>query len=682
MKEIQTDFLKRILFGGTLEDKLAAPSAGPLSEFLSSELPLMGEPFSPNEIHSLSELRTPGRSGKLSLDRARPHEKSAFPKSHELKIPSNRGRLLHYFANHELLAIETMAFVLLRFPDADAVFRTGVLRTLQDEQRHLGQYVKRMQDFGVELGDFPLNLYFWNTLRQMRNPLDFVTQMSLTFEQANLDFALFYANLFQTEIDDELTGKLLKEVHDDEIKHVAHGMKWFDEWRDQSVTEYESYLKILPYPMTPRRARGGAFFAGSSRASAGMSKDFIESVRIAGGSRGKVPNYFYFNPQAELESTMEALPQNLKRRIDELAPVMLWLAQEEDVVELPCIPELSFQSQVFDFKGALPEIVTATPPPEKYAAFDHFKPWGFSKSAWKKLRELKSPVRNPPNFPESLHAQKLFSKVFWRDELAKNNFGRDHFASDNFVNRVDPALDLFSEVLIKVDQSTSGRGHLRIPRERLSSPEIQDKLERIRKRSGNYVIEPFYPKIIDFSIQYEIKSDGSVVDFEPRFFKVDHLFQYQGAVIGKTLAGSAFEGSAKAIDSKMSEIKTAHAKVIDVLKKVNYVGPFGIDALTYQHENGEIEIAPVIEVNARYTMGRVALEIERIAQSKKQKRGVFRVMSARDLLAYGARSFAELEKSLRGEFKENFVAVTPSSAKETWAFCVFSNDAIPRFLLD
>jgi uncharacterized ferritin-like protein (DUF455 family) len=676
MKEIQTDFLKRILLGGTLDDKLAVPLESPHSQSLSLESPLKDESFSRNEIHSLSELRTPGRTGKLGLDRARAHEKSAFPKSHELKIPSNRGRLLHYFANHELLAIETMAFVLLRFPDADPVFRAGVLRTLQDEQRHLGQYVKRMQDFGVELGDFPLNLYFWNTLRQMRNPLDFVTQMSLTFEQANLDFAFFYANLFQTEIDDELTGKLLKEVHDDEIKHVAHGMKWFDEWRDPSETAYESYLKILPYPMTPRRARGGAFFAGSSRALAGMPKDFIESVRIAGGSRGKVPNYFYFNPQAELESTMEALPQNLKRRIDELAPVMLWLAQEEDVVELPRVPELCFQSQLYDFKGALPEIVTATPPLEKYAAFDHFKPWGFSKSAWKKLRELKSPVRSPPTFPENIHALKLFSKVFWRDELAENNF-----VKANFVNPGDQALALSSEVLIKVDQSTSGRGHLRIPRERLSTPEIQDKLERIRKRGGNYVIEPFYPKINDFSVQYEIKSDGTVVEFEPRFFKVDPLFQYQGAVIGKTGVGSPFEASAKAIENKMSEIKSAHAKVIEILKRENYVGPFGIDALTYQHEGREIEIAPIIEVNARYTMGRVAHEIEKIAQGKKQKRGVFRVMSERDLLAHGVRSFSELEKNLRTEFKENFVAVTPSSAKETWVFCVFSNDAIERFLL-
>ena len=675
MNEPSHEFLKRILFGGSIEDKLANlasqnPPQNPdlfLADPAKRILPA-------NLIQSLKGLTTPIRSGKISPHAIHANSKSSFPKTSELKIPSNRGRLLHYFANHELLAIETMAFVLLRFPDADPVFRAGVLRTLQDEQRHLGQYLKRMQDFGVELGDFPLNLYFWNSLRQMRDPLDFVTQMSLTFEQANLDFALFYANLFQTEIDDEKTGKLLREVHDDEIKHVAHGMKWFDEWRNPNESEYESYIRLLPYPMTPRRARGGTFFAGTSREAAGMSKDFIESVRIAGGSRGKVPNYFFFNPQAELESTMEEIPKHLKQKIDELAPVVLWLAREEDVVELPAMPELSYLSQVYNFKGELPEIVTTVPPPEKYAAFESFRPWGWSKNAWKKFSELNSPVRMPPLFSESAHAQKLFSKVFWKEAL--KNYAREKFGPAN-----GNEFGSSEELLIKVDQSTSGRGHLRIPRERLDAPEIQNKLERIRKRGGDYVIEPYYPKLHDFSIQYEILPDGKVIEFEPRFFQVDHLFQYQGAVIGKGTYHRHFEASVKVLESKMNEIKIAHAAVIEILKQEKYVGPFGIDSLTYQIKNGDIEIAPIIEVNARYTMGRVAQEIERVVQGRKQKQGVFRVLNERELADFGARSFTELEKSLKAEYQENFVAVTPASAKETWVFAVLSNEAVDRFLI-
>jgi len=126
-------FLETILFGGTLEHKLATENdeshAGPAHLSIP-----------------LDELLMPGREGRLIPGRIATDSKSAsrFPKKKDLVNPSERGRLLHYFANHELLAIETMAFVLLRFPDADPAFRAGVLRTLQDEQRHLALYMKRM----------------------------------------------------------------------------------------------------------------------------------------------------------------------------------------------------------------------------------------------------------------------------------------------------------------------------------------------------------------------------------------------------------------------------------------------------------------------------------------------------------------------------------------------------------
>jgi uncharacterized ferritin-like protein (DUF455 family) len=686
---ISPELLKTILFGGSLEHKLARSET--LTELDSQSQ--VGNPFqtrtTQNELNNaLVDLITPGRTGRLSLEFSTQKGKSQFPKKAELLVPSNRGRLLHYFANHELLAIETMAFVLLRFPEADPQFRAGVLRTLQDEQRHLSRYVKRMADFGVELGDFPLNLYFWNTLRQMKSPMDFVTQMSLTFEQANLDFALFYGNLFQTEIDDVETGELLKEVHEDEIKHVAHGMKWFSEWRNQNESEYESYQKLLPFPMTPRRARGTTVFAGASRSSAGMTADFIESIRIAGGSRGKVPNFFYFNGQAEIENGTPELPKHLKQKMDEMAPVILWLAHEEDVVELPAMPPLSYLSQFHAFKGELPEIVIETPPADRYAAFDEFKPWGFSQSAWKKLGELKSPVRSAPSFSIDLHSQKLFSKVFWRDEFAKIGLEPLVLAKGDPILKLGESLSssstdaLSAEVLIKVDRSTSGRGHLRVPRELLATTEIQSKIAKIRARGDDVVIEPFLDKVNDFSLQYEIQGDGRITEFEPRFFRVDHLFQYHGSIIGRANNQPGFEASARLVEQELDQIRAHHKPVIQILKVLNYVGPFGIDALTYKTPSGDLKIAPVIEVNARYTMGRVAHEIERAVQSRKQKQGVFRMINARDLNDYSVNTFAELEFKLRTEFGENFVAVTPSTAKETWAFAVFSQDAVSRFLLE
>ena len=108
---------------------------------------------------------------------------------HRLEKKEERGRLLHFFANHELLATELMALVLLKFPDAPATFRKGVLQTLKDEQEHTRLYLARMKACGIEFGALPVSGYFWRCVAPMENPIDYVAGLCLTFEQANLDFA-------------------------------------------------------------------------------------------------------------------------------------------------------------------------------------------------------------------------------------------------------------------------------------------------------------------------------------------------------------------------------------------------------------------------------------------------------------------------------------------------------------
>ena len=76
-----------------------------------------------------------------------------------------RGQLLHFLANHELLATELMALVLLKFPEAPRAFRQGILVTLQEEQEHTRMYMRRMKECGVELGSHPLK---WSVLASRR----------------------------------------------------------------------------------------------------------------------------------------------------------------------------------------------------------------------------------------------------------------------------------------------------------------------------------------------------------------------------------------------------------------------------------------------------------------------------------------------------------------------------------
>ena len=139
------DYAQAILLGQNLEDKF------------------LDIPIDWSAWKEFSPPKLPGRIGKLAFS----DEKHKFPKSIRLNENDKKAMALHSFANHELLAIEMMAAAILVYPhstDDDIRFKKGMLSTLKDEQKHLDLYNRRMNELGYELGDFPLNDFFW---RQM-----------------------------------------------------------------------------------------------------------------------------------------------------------------------------------------------------------------------------------------------------------------------------------------------------------------------------------------------------------------------------------------------------------------------------------------------------------------------------------------------------------------------------------
>ena len=198
-----TEFAEQIVFSNSLEEKLAAP--GKLS-------------FDPNPVSKIpsgKSLSTPGRPANLLMQHE-PGRNVQPPRDDQLEDEKARGQLLHFLANHELLATELMALVLLKFPDAPRAFRQGVLVTLQEEQQHTKMYLKRMRECGVEFGEWPVSGQFWRMVEPMQTPMDFVSRLSLTFEQANLDYSLHSASVFE-KIGDSETAGLLRQIYEDEI---------------------------------------------------------------------------------------------------------------------------------------------------------------------------------------------------------------------------------------------------------------------------------------------------------------------------------------------------------------------------------------------------------------------------------------------------------------------------------
>src|SRR5215213_2551539 len=129
----------------------------------------------------------PGRPERL---RFAPGGTADAPAVQGLHDPAQRPRILHSLANHELQAAELFAWALLAFPDAPSEFRRGLLKILDDEQRHTRMYIARLEESGACFGDFPVSGYFWKKVDSITSPLRFICAMSLTFENANLDYTV------------------------------------------------------------------------------------------------------------------------------------------------------------------------------------------------------------------------------------------------------------------------------------------------------------------------------------------------------------------------------------------------------------------------------------------------------------------------------------------------------------
>ena len=252
------DLAFQILSGGNLEDKLI--SVG--------QIDWCEEHWKPYRFE------TPERNRKIAFS----NEQIKFPGKGALQDKRQRGKALHFFANHELLAIEMMAQAILLFPEMNTRQQKLLVKTLSEEQKHLSLYLKRMKELGVEFGDFPLNKFFWSFMEKIHTPHQFFAVISLTFEQANLDFSKYYRDFFES-LGDVETTQIMQIVYDDEIKHVARGRHEITQElpREFANQLWEYYCQILPPPLTPSRAKG-MIFDEEGRKMAGLSSEFINSL--------------------------------------------------------------------------------------------------------------------------------------------------------------------------------------------------------------------------------------------------------------------------------------------------------------------------------------------------------------------------------------------------------------------
>ena len=618
------EFAERVLLATTIEEKLAPPTSRLVDE-------KRGE--------AVSSPSMPGRPDELVFERQ--EARTALPSLARLGDDEDRGRLLHFFANHELLAAELMALVLLKFPDAPADFRMGVARTLQEEQMHTRLYMKRLEECGVPFGSEPVNGFFWNAVSTMQTPADYVSRLCLTFEQANLDYSRHFAGLF-LESGDTRTAKILDRIYRDEISHVSYGLDWFRQWKSPGESDWESFRQRLTFPLSPSRAKGRGFFNREGRLEAGLEPDFVDQLEVFTQSKGRTPNVFHFNPQAEITIAREVrglpskpLPKSLLALADDLSSLSLFLARQDDIAILAKKPSLEFLKKLSDAGIPLPEIQVRDELALEGRKLHELRPWSWSPDTeW--LSPLRSQLsRSGPGWNPAWH--ELHSKAF----SAQFGMGRVCTSAEGVLEATR------GDSVWKAPYGVAGQGLRFVEFGAISSQDTAWR-DRILDEQGVVVVEPKLERVLDFSVQY---------DQELRLLGYAQLHndddgQFQACSVHRAVTAGADESLMRFFYSGDRHVERYYEETFPELirphlERLGYKGPLGVDAMIARDQGGELKHHPVIEINPRYTMGRVALELARQVVKGVPMR--FEIRSYRDFKHYQVRSLVDLALAIERE---------------------------------
>ncbi|MET0374548.1 MAG: ferritin-like domain-containing protein [Rhizorhabdus sp.] len=202
---------------------------------------------------------------------------SRMPKRGRAGSPRARIAMLHALAHIEYVAID-LAFDLVgrfgaTFPHrfVDEWMKVGA-----EEAMHFALLERRLNAYDARYGDLPAHDGLWEAAEATAaDPMARLAVVPMVLEARGLDVTPSLISRFETA-GDERSGRIMRRIAEDEIRHVAAGVEWFrflcDRERIDCVQNWQSQVRI--------HFRGTVKppFNDSSRAKAGLTKEMMAGV--------------------------------------------------------------------------------------------------------------------------------------------------------------------------------------------------------------------------------------------------------------------------------------------------------------------------------------------------------------------------------------------------------------------
>lgn len=241
------------------------------------------------------------------------------------------------------------------------------------------------------------------------------------------------------------------------------------------------------------------------------------------------------------------------------------------------------------------------------------EPWGWDRTVKEQLLRADAALESLLPGDDILRAIRAMSSRRFASErllplLRESNVGV--VGESRYCATVDEAVEVMERYgcsVLKSPWSSSGRGVRYVRASRPNEP-MKAWMGNVVARQGGIMVEPLYPKVYDFGLEFCASAHDGV--------------SYRGLSLFAT-RGGAYTGSLCATEKDKRDILSRYVD-LQLLDSVNeqirhilsplmsdvYEGVFGIDMMAVAKDcGGGFLLHPCVELNLRRTMGHVALAL-------------------------------------------------------------------------
>lgn len=251
---------------------------------------------------------------------------------------------------------------------------------------------------------------------------------------------------------------------------------------------------------------------------------------------------------------------------------------------------------------------------------DSIHPWGWDLSLKGELQRVGVPEIMLPTDANINKVRELSSRQWATEHLQK---GVRYVTSASEVKQL---VMQWGKAVVKAPWSSSGRGVRYVAADEFKTggdyPAFERWVGNIVFRQGGVTVEPYYNKVEDFGMEFEV-CDGQV-----RYRGLSLFDTIKNAYSGNLLCSEQEKVEHMQAYISEEELSAIRQHVIDVMTpalKDCYQGLFGVDMMicslpvaAASSTDGDVQptstgygVVPCVELNLRRTMGHVALDLTR-----------------------------------------------------------------------